>query len=144
MLRITKVAEVAGTTFTLAPEWLCIEGRDEANGHDAKFVMDIPDALELTRWLRQELMPYPDQDAFKVGMNKAAKAEVEGRELLKPSKAKEEPCTYDPGARAASQTVELKLGDPSLAGRGFVGRAPGDGATGIVDLGALHDKAVIS
>lgn len=44
---------------------------------------------------------------------------------------------YDPGVRKATQTVEVKLGDPNLAYQGFKARVAGDGDMESTDLGAL-------
>lgn len=49
---------------------------------------------------------------------------------------------YEPGPRTATQTHEVKVGDPNLAYKYMGGRTnfDGDGQAGTIDLGALAEK----
>ena len=139
MLKITKEAQVGTTTFVVDNGYFAVRGLDESTGAEAQFVMDRAEARELVKWLAFEF----ELTSNHVERIEPAPSIKEAPAVKKPSKAKEEVCTYDPGKRTATQTVELKLGDPSLAYSSMAGRGPGDGAAAVVDLGSMAGKVVV-
>src|SRR3990167_9898331 len=102
MLKITKEAQVGTTTFVVDNGYFAVRGLDESTGAEAQFVMDRAEAVELASWLAMELLGqvWPKESAPPMPEPKQAQA------VKKPSKAKEEVCTYIPSPRSATQTVE--------------------------------------
>ncbi len=97
---------------------------------------------DLVAWISSEIKPRVLPEIMRISQDVPG----HNKQWIGPIK-KAEPKTgdivYDPGARTATQTVELKLGDPSLAYS--AGTMLPDGRQGIqgeqvVDLGKLKSK----
>lgn len=127
---ILKQAIVGPYKFTISDEYLAIT---EQNTGNELVVINRDEAEEVVKWLDQEMFggvykavypsnPFPEPSSeFVIGATKPMPGPV-----------------YEPGERTASQTVELRLGDPNLAYAGGIlpdGRK-GIHGVGVTDLGA--------
>lgn len=136
-MRITKEAHFDHCKVTCAPDYLSFETSNSSEG----IVFNRKEAEELVEWLSHELgRVLPEIMYIAPNSDKA----INTTEELKVAKAYTGP-VYDPGPRSATQTVELKVGDPNLTyhALGRSGKVSGDGDTAIVDLGALAVKGAM-
>jgi len=134
MLRVIKEAYIGEFKVTSAPDYIVIAHAAEK---EHEIVFNIEEAKEVVNWLSGELnRVLPDLINVPYVPNKSVL-----HDIPRAVKAPEGP-VYEPGPRHATQTVELKLGDPNLAYRATGGRTgyAGDGASEVMDLGALSLK----
>jgi hypothetical protein len=146
-MRVIKEAHIGKAKFIVAPDYVAIQGEDEISGVEHRLQFSRSEAAELANWLNNELnriLPEiidvkPWQDKLFEGIQCATQTPLKRTEM-----SKAEP-VYDPGPRTASQTVEVKVGDPSLAYRASGGRTsqPGDGQTESIDLAALSASVAV-
>lgn len=139
-MRIIKEAHTGTTKFVVAPDYLEISGEDEVSGVKASFVINRDEAVQIADWLFNELNQFGTSALVRKAEIVASGPQPDN---TKPKK-KEDKCDYIPSPRSATQTVELKLGDPNLAYQSQRGRTPGDGDAGIVDLGKLHGSVTVA
>lgn len=134
-MKIVKEAYTENCKVVFDPDYVTI-------GHTTgePIHMSINEAREIVEWLSHEL-------------NRVLPEVIQMTAPVEPSKpwvynpgptcqpVKQEP-VYEPGPRSATQTVEVKVGDPNLAYRHIGGRTAqvGDGAAETIDLGALALK----
>lgn len=138
-MRIVKDAYTEGHKITFAPDYVAIQSSEDLRGeHVLSF--SIEEAKEIVGWLSAELgrvLP----EMIPVPWDGQMLAKIADLAPRTPPKKPVVPdiCAYDPGPRTATQTVEVKVGDPNLAYRASGGRTatPGDGSAQTIDLGAL-------
>ena len=151
MIKVVKEAYTDTCRVVCDPEYVTIEHFPTAAGIEPVH-MSTKEAREVVEWLSHELnRVLPEIIPYKVPVSAWDVAQVRALENLdvdkmEISKDKQrsvvlEP-VYDPGPRTATQTVEVKVGDPNLAYKHTGGRtsAPGDGDAGVMDLGAQAAK----
>lgn len=127
-MKIVKEAYTENCKVVLDPEYITIGHHKGEPIH-----MSLEEAKEIVEWLSTEF-----NNIFTESSPVIPKAKTyEGVDFTKkPTQV------YEPGPRLATQTVEIKVGDPFLAHRSSGGRTSvaGDGDAGITDLGALAAK----
>ena len=147
-MRIVKEAYTDHCKLVVAPDYVSIQHFPTDSNSDP-IHLTREEALEAVQWLSGELgrilpeimtVPMPSSAVAMARAALGSDHNVWNGNVLEPT-AFCEP-VYEPGARTATQTVELKLGDPNLAYRHTGGRTAiaGDGEAGISDLGALAEK----
>lgn len=129
-MKIVKEAYTENCKVVYDPEYVTIQ---HASGGEPVH-MSIAEAREVVEWLSHELNRVLPEI---IPMTK--NPEDVYVKTKAPAQIVESSCVYEPGPRTATQTVEIKVGDPNLAYRHTGGRTPvaGDGDAGIMDLGAL-------
>ena len=149
-MRIVKEVYTESVKVVSAPDYVTIEQLGTMTQAGNIVHMSIEEAREVVSWLNSELnrvLPEVIQvkpsniepKAWDMPMGAVVGAIKAAHTPLNGPRMPQDACSYDPGPRSATQTVELKLGDPNLAYRHSGGRtgAPGDGDAGIIDLGRL-------
>lgn len=130
-MKIVKEAYTENCKVVYDPDYVTIQ---HASGGEPVH-MSIAEAREVVEWLSHELnrvlpevIPMHQIDPG-VWEKKLPEVMAKGPSIP----------VYEPGPRTATQTVEIKVGDPNLAYRHTGGRSAvaGDGDAGIMDLGAL-------
>lgn len=138
---IVKEAYTEHVKAVVAPDYVTLEHNPGAHGQEVLHI-SREEATELVEWLSHELnrvlpetlviRPYQPRDIIE--------AEIVDMPRTPPKKPEiPDACAYEPGPRTATQTVEVKVGDPNLAYRASGGRTrqPGDGVAETIDLGVL-------
>ena len=140
-MRILKEAYTEHVKAVVAPDYVTLEHSPVVSGQDVLH-LSRAEAEELVEWLAHELgrvlpetipVPFPT----KYISSKQVEATWVGTKPVN-----NDVCNYEPGPRTATQTVEVKVGDPNLAYRLSGGRTniSGDGDAGVTDLGTLAAK----
>lgn len=152
-MRIIKEGYTEHTKVVVAPDYVTIQRSPIAHG-DEPVHLSVDEAREVVEWLSHELnrvlpetlliVPKLNTETWENKLVQDLKDLSKDKPFVAPMGPirKQEP-VYEPGPRSASQTVEVKVGDPNLAYRASGGRTgmAGDGDTGVMDLGALVLKA---
>ncbi len=144
-MRVVKDAFIGTTKFSVAPDYVSVSGQDEVSGVGFSVQLSRSEAAEVVSWLNSELnRVLPEVIQVEPVLNEARTWAVPSYNPVKHIVAPVRPleAVYEPGPRTATQTVEVKVGDPNLAYRASGGRTgmAGDGDTGVTDLGALAEK----
>ena len=136
-MRILKEAYTEHIKAVVAPDYVTLERSPVVHGQEPLH-LSVAEARELVEWLSHELNRVLPEIIPVGGVNKPSLPELISRG---PSIPVNEPA-YEPGPRSATQTVEVKVGDPNLAYRHIGGRTnqSGDGAAETIDLGELAAK----
>lgn len=135
-MRILKEAYTEHVKAVVAPDYVTLEHMPVVHGQEPLH-LSVAEAQELVEWLSHEL-----NRVLPEIIPMAKNAEAVYVRTKAPAQIVESSCVYEPGARTATQTVEVKVGDPNLAYRHTGGRTAisGDGDAGVMDLGALAEK----
>lgn len=134
MIKIVKEAYTENFKVVCDPEYVTIQ---YAKGGEPLHFSKA-ELSEIIAWLSPELNRVLPEI---IPMVKATDGVYAIEPKTPPKKPTPEPL-YEPGPRSATQTVEIKVGDPDLAYRATGGRTgtPGDGLAETIDLGALAAK----
>lgn len=144
-MKIVKEAYTEHYKFIVDPEYVAISVPfpDES---DSTIQMSREEAKEAVDWLYNELnrvLPEviqvkPSNIEPKVWDMPIGKVASAVHMASNGSQMPKDECSYQPRTDPATQTVELKLGDPNLAYKNLTGKGRGDGETATVDLAALN------
>ena len=148
-MRILKEAYTEHVKAVVAPDYVTLEPMPMVHGQEPLH-LSVTEARELVEWLSHELnrvlpeiiLPaFPQKYELK-GPGPEQRFADKAKEMASTRTVKTDQPVYEPGPRSATQTVEVKVGDPNLAYKHIGGRTnqSGDGAAETIDLAALAAK----